>query len=80
MGLPANDQPKQSRRAAVPVGGPVYNVAVAKPRDDFPNQFVGDLLRTDRSWVGVPPICCPDGHDYTDPGWCVGLTVCDFRT
>lgn len=32
-------------------------------RDDFPNNFVGDLVRTDRGWVVVPPTCCPDGHE-----------------
>ena len=25
-----------------PIGGPVYNVAVTEPRDEFPNHFVGD--------------------------------------
>jgi hypothetical protein len=39
-------------------------VAVAEPRDEFPNNFVGDLVHTERGWVVVPPTCCPDGHDY----------------
>jgi hypothetical protein len=38
---------------------------VAEPRrDDFPNNFVGDLVPTERGWVVVVPTCCPDGHDY----------------
>jgi hypothetical protein len=28
-------------------------------RDDFPNNFVGDLVKTDRGWVVVPPTCWP---------------------
>jgi hypothetical protein len=27
-------------------------------RDDFPNNYVGDLVRTDRGWAVVPPTCC----------------------
>jgi hypothetical protein len=43
---------------------------VAGPRrDDFPNNFVGDLVKTERGWVVVPPTCCPAGHDYGDGGW-----------
>jgi hypothetical protein len=53
------------------VGGSGYNVAVAHPRDEFPNHYVGDLVPTDRGWVVVPPTCCPDGHDYNDRGWSV---------
>jgi hypothetical protein len=34
------------------------------PRDDFPNNFVGDLVQTERGWVVAPPTTCPDGHDY----------------
>ena len=57
---------------APPVGGPFCNVAVAEPRrDEFPNNFVGDLVHTERGWVVVPPTCCPDGHAYNDPGWSV---------
>jgi hypothetical protein len=37
-------------------------------RDEFPNNFVGDLVHTDRGWVVVPPTCCPAGHDYGDGG------------
>jgi hypothetical protein len=40
-------------------------------RDDFPNNFVGDLVKTDRGWVVVPPTCCPEGHDYGEDGWLV---------
>jgi integrase len=49
---------------------------VAKPRrDDFPNNFVGDLVPTERGWVVVPPTCCPDGHAYSDPGWSVSSVL-----
>lgn len=59
------------------VGGSAYNIAVAAPRrDEFPNNFVGDLVQTDRSWVVVPPTCCPDGHYYTEPGWSVSSVWC----
>ena len=51
-----------------PVGGVGYNIAVADPPDEFPNNFVGDLVRTERGWAVVPPTCCPSGHDYNDPG------------
>jgi hypothetical protein len=37
--------------AGSPVGGLRYNIAVAEPRDDFPNNFVGDLVRTERCWA-----------------------------
>ena len=40
-------------------------------RDDFPNNLVGDLVKTDRGWVVVPPTCCPEGHDYGEDGWSV---------
>ena len=67
-----------SQRTAVrPVGGAEYNVAVAEPkRDDFPNNFVGALVPTERGWVVVQPTCCPDGHDYSDPGWSVSAVWC----
>jgi hypothetical protein len=59
------------------VGGVGYNGAVAEPRrDDFPNNFVGDLVATDRGWVVVPPTCCVNGHAYTDPGWKVAAVWC----
>jgi hypothetical protein len=61
-------EPPRRRR---PVGGSGYNVEVAEPRDDFPNNYVGDLVPTERGWVVVPPTCCPVGHVYTDPGWSV---------
>jgi hypothetical protein len=51
-------------------------VAVAEQRDDFPNNFVGDLVPTERGWVVVPPTCCPDGHAYSDPGWSVSSVWC----
>jgi hypothetical protein len=38
-------------------------------RDDFPNNFVGDPVKTDSGWVVVPPTCCPEGHDYGEDGW-----------
>lgn len=54
----------------LPVGGSGYNGAVTEQgRDDFPNNFVGDMVETERGWVVVPPTCCPDGHAYSDPGW-----------
>lgn len=56
---------------ARPVGGSGYNIAVAEPRDEFPNNFVGDLVHAERGWVVVPPTCCPDCHDYSDGGWSV---------
>jgi hypothetical protein len=43
-------------------------VAVAEQRDEFPNNFVGDLVPTERGWVVVPPTCCPHRNAYTDPG------------
>jgi hypothetical protein len=58
------------------VGGSGYNVAVADPRDEFPNHFVGDLVPTERGWVVVPPTRCPDGHGYTDGGWSVSSVWC----
>ena len=45
-------------------------------RDDFPNNFVGDLVKTDRGWVVVPPTCCPEGHDYGEDGWSVSSVWC----
>jgi hypothetical protein len=44
---------------------------VAEPRDVLPNNFVGDLVHTERGWVVVPPTCCPAGHAYGDSGWSV---------
>jgi hypothetical protein len=33
-----------------------YNGAVAeRRRDEFPNNFAGDLVKTERGWVVVPP-------------------------
>jgi hypothetical protein len=50
---------------------------VAKPRrDDFPNNYVGDLVETPRGWVVVPPTACPDGHDSSDGGWSVSSVWC----
>jgi hypothetical protein len=51
-------------------------VGVGQRRDEFPNHFVGDLVRTERGWVVVPPRCCPDSHPYTDPGWSVSTVFC----
>src|SRR5271156_5753461 len=40
---------------------------MAEPRrDDFPNNFVGDLVHTERGWVVVPPTACPDGHAWVN--------------
>ena len=36
-------------------------------RDEFPNNFVGDLVHTAHGWVVVPPTCCPDGHATPTP-------------
>jgi hypothetical protein len=59
------------------VGGSGYNGPVAAPqRDDFPNNFVGDLVPTERGWTVVPPTCCLAGHDYGDPGWSVSSVWC----
>ena len=58
------------------VGGSGYNLAVADPREDFQNNFVGDLVPTECGWVVVPPTCCPDGHAYSDPGWSVSSVWC----
>ena len=33
------------------VGGSEYTVTLAEPRDEFPNNFVGDLVHTERGWV-----------------------------
>jgi hypothetical protein len=65
------------RPGPLPVAGLGYNVAVAEPpRDEFPNNFVGDLVHTERGWVVVPPMCCPAGHDYDEPGWSVSSVWC----
>jgi hypothetical protein len=54
-----------------------YNDRVPEPRrDEFPNNFVGDLVATDRGWVVVPTTCCPAGHDYGDEGWSVSSVWC----
>lgn len=47
--------------------------------DEFPNHYVGDLVRTDRGWVVVPPTACPAeaGHPRSDPGWSVSSVRCD---
>jgi hypothetical protein len=45
-------------------------------RDEFPNNFVGDLVHTSRGWVVVPPTCCPAGHNYGDGGWSVSSVWC----
>jgi hypothetical protein len=59
------------------VGEAGYNCAVAGTRrDDFPNNFVGDLVKTERGWTVVPPTCCPAGHDYGDGGWSVSSVWC----
>jgi hypothetical protein len=50
---------------------------VAGPhRDEFPNNFVGDLVPAERGWVVVPPTSCPDRHDYSDGGWSVSSVWC----
>jgi hypothetical protein len=49
---------------------------VAEQHDEFPNNFVGDLVSTERGWTVVPPTCCPDGHDYGDGGWSVSSVGC----
>jgi hypothetical protein len=58
------------------VGGPGYNTVTEPRRDDFPNNFVGDLVPTDPGWVVVPPACCPAGHEYGDGGWSVSSVWC----
>ena len=60
----------------VSVGGPGYETVVAEPRDEFPNNFVGDLVQTERGWVVMPPTCCAAGHDYGDGGWSVSSVWC----
>jgi hypothetical protein len=47
-------------------------LSVVEPRrDNFPNNFVGDLVAAVGGWVVIPPTYCPDGHAYSDPGWSV---------
>jgi hypothetical protein len=42
---------------------------MAEPRrDEFPNNFMGNLVWTERGWTVVPPTCRPAGHDYARPG------------
>jgi hypothetical protein len=68
--------------AAKGVGGSGYNAAVAEPRrDDFPNNYIGDLMRGERGWVVVPPTGCPEGHAYGEPGWSVSSVwwTCNAR-
>jgi hypothetical protein len=43
-------------------------LALAEPRDKFPNHFVGDLVHTERG--------CPDGHACNDGGSSVGSVWC----
>lgn len=50
------------------------------PRDEFPNNFVGDLVHTERGWVVVPPTACPAGHDYAERGWSVSSVWCTCNT
>jgi hypothetical protein len=64
------------RRVARSVGHPGYNIAVAEPRDKFPNHFVGDLVHTERGRMVVSPTCCPAGHDYSNRGWSVSAVWC----
>jgi hypothetical protein len=45
------------------------------PHDAFPNNFIGDLVPTERGWVVVPPTCCPVGHAYSDRGWSVSSVL-----
>lgn len=59
-----------------PVGGSGYNIAVATPRDEFPNNFVGDIVETAAGWVVLPPTYCPDGHAYNEAGWSVTSVWC----
>lgn len=50
---------------------------MAEPRrDEFPNNYVGDLVPTERGWVVVPPTCCQDGHACADEGWSVSSVWC----
>lgn len=51
-------------------------VVAGERRDDFPNNFVGDVVATGRGWVVVPPTACPVGHDYGQPGWSVSSVWC----
>jgi hypothetical protein len=76
---PAPDMAAPHCEGHIGVGVAGYDGAVAdRRRDDFPNNFVGDLVRTERGWVVVPPTCCPAGHDYGDGGWSVWCT-CNGR-
>lgn len=46
-------------------------------RDEFPNHFVGDLVKNAHGgWTVVPPTACPAGHDYGDDGWSVSSVWC----
>ncbi len=52
------------------------NAVVADSRrDDLPNNFVGDLVRTPQGRMVVPPTCCPEGRDYGGGGWSVRPAV-----
>lgn len=56
---------------------PRSGAASGRPRDEFPNNYVGDLVRTARGWVVVPPTACPQyGHPISDPGWSVSAPWC----
>jgi hypothetical protein len=55
-------EPPRRRR---PVGGSGYNVEVAEPRDDFPNNYVGDLVPTERGWLVVPFPPNAGGNNFT---------------
>ena len=48
-------------------------------RDEYPNHYVGDLVRNDRGWVVVEPTACPAGHDYA-AGWSVSSVWCACNT
>jgi hypothetical protein len=56
--------------------GSMKSLWPAPLRDDFPNNFVGDLVKTDRGWVVVRPTCCPVGHDYDERGWSANAVWC----
>jgi uncharacterized protein YegP (UPF0339 family) len=61
----APDATRISSRSC-PIRSSSFNARYRFRRDDFPNNFVGDLVKTDRGWVVVPPTYCPAGHDYGD--------------
>lgn len=57
----------ESAHRGRPVGGSGYNVAVTEPRDEFPNNFVGDLVPTERCWVIVPQRAARTATTTTSP-------------